>query len=194
MKTVRLVAERRLMRAIVRIALLIACAPALVLSSFSPAFATISCSAGNVTLNYGSYDVLAGTVLDAAGSITVQCSKSPGGSSNKNGNVTYTAALTPLTPRQLAPPSGADRLSHQLYLDSARIAQPWGDGTGGTFVITRTFPVPRDGSAIDAPQNFYGRITPGGQDVSPVSPGPAPTTYTQQFTVTVTCTAPAVAC
>ena len=192
MTKVRRVAGHRLMRAIRRFALLIAWASALVLSSVSPAFATLTCSAANVTLNYGSYDVLAGTVLDAAGAITVTCTKVAGGGQNVNGNVTYTAALTPLTPRQLAPPSGADRLSHQLYLDAARTAQPWGNGTGGTFVITRTFSVPRNSTTSDGPQNFYGRITPGGQDVSAASPGP--TTYAQTFTVTVTCTAPAVAC
>jgi spore coat protein U-like protein len=189
-----LVAVRRLMRAMGRFAMLIACASALVLSSVSPAFATLTCSAGNVTLNYGAYDVLAGTVLDAAGTITVTCTKVAGGGQNVNGNVTYTAALTPLPPRQLAPPSGADRLSHQLYLDAARTAQPWGNGTAGTFVITRTFSVPRNATTSDVPQNFYGRITPGGQDVSAASPGPPPTTYTQTFTVTVTCTSPAVAC
>lgn len=181
--------EHKRVRVIGRFVMLIACASALVLSSVSPAFAALTCSAANVTLNYGAYDVLAGAVLDAAGTITVSCTKTGGTGS---GNVTYTAALTPLTSRQLAPPSGTDRLSHQLYLDAARTAQPWGNGTGGTFVITRTFSVPRRTTTSDVPQNFYGRITPGGQDVS-ASPGP-PTIYTQTFTVTVTCTAPAVAC
>jgi spore coat protein U-like protein len=194
MTTVRLVTEHRLTRAMGRLLLLIACASALAVSSVSPAFATLTCSAGNVTLNYGFYDVLAGTVLDAAGTITVTCTKVAGGGNNTNANVTYTVSLTPLPPRQLAPPIGADRLSHQLYLDAARTAQPWGNATAGTFVIARTFFVPRNSTTADAPQNFYGRITPGGQDVSAASPGPPPTTYTQTFTVTVTCTTPAVAC
>lgn len=193
MTKVKRVAKQKLKRVMGRFTMLIACASAPVLFSVSPAFAALSCNAGNVTLNYGSYDVLAGTVLDAAGTITVTCTKSPGGGTNVNGNVTYAVALTPLPPRQLAPPIGADRLSHQLYLDSARTAQPWGNGTAGTFVITRTFSVPRNSTRSDVPQNFYGRIAPGGQDVSAASPAP-PTTYTQTFTVTVTCTAPAVAC
>ena len=189
MTKVKLVAKHELKRVMGRFAMPIACASALVLSSVSPAFATITCSAANVTLNYGSYDVLAGTVLDGAGTITVTCTRNGGPQ-----NVSYAVALTPLTPRQLAPPSGADRLSHQLYLDSARTAQPWGDGTAGTFVITRTLSVPFFSTRSDVPQNFYGRITPGGQDVSAASPGPPPTTYTQTYTVTVRCTAPAVAC
>jgi len=164
---------------------------ALALASIHPALAVLTCSAANVTLNYGSYDVLAGTVLDGAGSITVTCSKA---ASDGSGNVTYNVALTPLSLRELAPPSGSDRLSHQLYLDSARTAQPWGDGTAGTFVMTSTFSVPKKSTTSDVPINFYARISPGGQDVSAASPGPPPTTYTQIFTVTVTCTSPAGAC
>jgi spore coat protein U-like protein len=183
MTKVNLIAEHKLKRVMGRFAMLIACASALALFSVSPAFAALTCSAGNVPLNYGSYSVLAGTVLDAAGTITVTCTKTSGTAS---GNVTYTVKLTPLSPRQLAPP-GTDRLSHQLYLDSARTAQPWGDGNSGTFFITRTFSVPQRATTSDVPQNFYARITPGGQDVSAA-------TYTQTFTVTVTCTSPAVSC
>jgi spore coat protein U-like protein len=191
MTIVNFVSEHKLMRVIGRVVLLLACASALILSSVSPADAALTCSAANVTLNYGSYDVLAGTALNGAGTITVSCTKTgPTGT----GNVTYHAALTPLTPRQLAPPSGTDRLSHQLYLDSARSAQPWGDGTGGTFVITRTFRVLRRATTADVPQNFYAAVTPGGQDVSAAAPGPPPTTYSQTFTVTVTCTVPAGGC
>ncbi len=185
------VSKHRLLRLMGRFALLLACASMLVLSSVSPALAALTCSAANVTLNYGSYNVLAGTALNGAGTITVTCTKTGGTAA---GNVTYKAALTPLTPRQLAPPSGTDRLSHQLYLDSARTAQPWGDGTGGTFVITSTYSVPQRSTTSDVPKNFYAVITPGGQDVSAASPGPPPTTYTQTFTVTVTCTAPAGGC
>ena len=154
MTIVNFVSKHRLLRIVARFALLLACASALVLSSASPALAALTCSAANVTLNYGSYDVLAGTALNGAGTITVSCTKTgPTGT----GNVTYHAALTPLTPRQLAPPSGTDRLSHQLYLDSARTAQPWGDGTGGTFVITRTFRVLRRATTSDVPKEFLRR-------------------------------------
>jgi spore coat protein U-like protein len=191
MTKVNLVVEHKLMRVMSRLAMLIARALALVLSSVSPALAALTCSAANVTLNYGAYNVLAGTALNGAGTITVTCTKTGGTAA---GNVTYKAALTPLTPRQLAPPSGTDRLSHQLYLDSARTAQPWGDGTGGTFAITSTYSVPQRSTTSDVPKNFYAVITPGGQDVSAASPGPPPTTYTQTFTVTVTCTAPAGGC
>ena len=190
MTIVNFVAEHRLLRAMGRFALRLACVSALVLSSASSALAALTCSAANVLLNYGPYNVLAGSALNAAGTITVTCTKTGG---TGTGNVTYHAALTPLTPRQLAPLSGPGRLSHQFYVDSAR-TQPWGDGTGGTFVISGTFRVAKHRTATDVPKNFYAAITPGGQDVSAASPGPPPTTYTQTFTVTVTCTKPAGGC
>lgn len=186
-----LMSGRKLMRVMARYAMLIACAAALVWSSVSPALAMLRCDAADVTLNYGPYDVLAGTV-DGAGTITVTCTKSDTGA-NQDGTVFYSVALTPLGPRRLAPPSGTDRLSHQLYTDSAR-TQPWGDGTGGTSVIKGSLSVPRNRTRSDGPINFYGRIAPAGQDVSAASPGPPPTTYTQTFTVTVTCTSPARTC
>jgi spore coat protein U-like protein len=173
MTKVKRLAKHEFKRVMGRFTMLIACASALVLSSVSPARAALTCNAGNVTLNYGTYDVLAGTVLDAAGTITVTCTRSGGPQI-----VDYTIALTPLSPRQLS--SGFGSLDHQLYLDSARTAQPWGDGTGGTFVINGSFSVPNNSTASDVPKNFYARITPGGQDVSAAS-------YMQTFTVTVTC-------
>jgi len=191
MTKVRLVARQQLMRLMGRFAMSIASASALILFSVSPALASLTCSAANVTLNYGPYDVLAGTALDAAGTITVTCTRDQVGP--KSESVSYDVALTPLTPRQLAPPSGTDRLSQQFYVDSAR-TQPWGDGTGGTFLISGTFSVPKGSTTSDVPINFYASITPGGQDVSAASPGPPPTTYTQTFTVTVTCTSPAGGC
>jgi spore coat protein U-like protein len=143
----------------------------------------ITCTASNITLSFGAFDVLAGTTLDAAGSFTVTCVSSAA----QNRNVTYTARLAVTPARQMAPPAGADRLTYEVYVDSSR-TQPWGDGTGGTFTITNTFLVPRKSSASDAPRNFYARITPGGQDVSAASPPPPPTTYSQTLNVTVTCT------
>ena len=151
------------------------CAPAALL-------AQVTCTASNTTLDFGAYDVLAGTTLDAAGSFAVTCvNPDPG-----NVQVTYTAKLATSPSQQMAPPSGADRLSYVVYVDAAR-TQPWGDGTAGTFPITGSITVPGRSSVTDLALNYYGRITPGGQDVSAASPGPPPTTYTQTLAVTVTC-------
>ena len=143
----------------------------------------VTCTAANITLNFGSFDVLGGVVLDGAGSFTVTCVNSAGSSRT----VTYTAALATAPVRQMAPPAGADRLSYGAFVDASRL-QPWGDGTAGTFTITGTLTIPGKSSLSSAPHNYFARITPGGQDVSAASPGPPPTTYTQVLTVTVTCT------
>ena len=143
----------------------------------------VTCTAQNITLDFGAFDVLSGAVLDGAGSFTVTCDNSANGART----VVYTAALATAPARQMAPPSGPDRLSYGAFVDATRL-QPWGDGTGGTFTISGTLTIPRRSSLTSAPHNYFARITPGGQDVSAASPGPPPTTYTQTLTVTVSCT------
>jgi spore coat protein U-like protein len=182
--------DHTLMRALVRLARRFACVLALALVPASPALARIVCAAANVTLNYGAYDVLSGSALDVGGTIAVTCTKS-GTSNNVNGNISYSVALTPLTPRTLVPASGT-ALTHQLYIDSAR-TQPWGNGTVGTFAITGTVSVNKNATVTDVAKNFYASVTPGGQDVAAgtysTSKSPA-----VNFTVTVTCTSPAATC
>jgi spore coat protein U-like protein len=143
----------------------------------------VTCTAANISLNFGLFDVLGGAVLDGGGSFTVTCDNSTNGART----VVYTANLANAPMRQLAPPSGADRLTYGVFVDAARL-QPWGDGTVGTFTIVGTLTIPRRSSLTSAPHSYFARITPGGQDVSAASPGPPPTTYTQTLTVTVTCT------
>jgi spore coat protein U domain-containing protein, fimbrial subunit CupE1/2/3/6 len=147
------------------------------------ALGQVTCTAANITLNFGSFDVLGGAVLDGGGSFTVTCVNS----TNQARTVVYTANLATAPVRQMAPPSGADRLSYGAFVDATRL-QLWGDGTAGTFTITGTLTIPRRSSLTSAPHSYFARITPGGQDVSAASPGPPPTTYTQTLTVTVTCT------
>jgi spore coat protein U-like protein len=168
----------------------VACALLVFFVSAQSACAALACTAANVMLNYGAYDVLAGAALTGAGSFTVSCTKT---GRTASGNVTYTAKLTPLSPRELAPPSGTDRLTDEFYVDSG-LTQPWGDGTAGTFFFTGTLYVPRRTTRADVPKNFYAEISPGGQDVSAASPGPPPTTYTETLTVSVTCISPALSC
>ena len=137
----------------------------------------VTCTASNTLINFGSYDVLAGAPLDGAGSFSVTCSQS----GNRALAVVYSAKLATAPPRLLQPSIGADRLSYDVYVDAAR-TQRWGDGTGGTFVISGAISVPPHSSVTDAPKFYYGRISPAGQDVS------AAPSYAQTLTVTVTCT------
>jgi spore coat protein U-like protein len=105
--------------------------PALALALFfvlclpSALLAQVTSRASNTTLAFGAYDVLSATTLDATGSFTVTCVNTNSG----NAQVTYTAKLATSPAQQMAPPSGADRLSFVVYVDAAR-TQPWGDGNG----------------------------------------------------------------
>ena len=145
-----------------------------------------TCSPTSTTVNFGAYDVLGGGPLDAAGSFSVTCRLDR--SRDRSTRVVYAAKLATAPTRRLAPPAGGDRLGYDVYVDSAR-TQPWGDGAAGTFVISGAVTVPARGSATHGPRNYYGRIAPGGQDVSAASPGPPPTAYRQTLTITVTCQA-----
>ncbi len=162
----------------------------LLLAAPLAAHAQITCAASNITLNFGSYDVLSSTPANGAGSFQVTCTSV--GLLVPQTTVTYRVALASSPARRLAPPAGADRLIYEVYTDASR-TQPWGDGTGGTSVIQGSVTVPLSflfipGTVTDAPRNFYARITPGGQDVSAASPGPPPTIYQQTLPVTTTCT------
>lgn len=146
-----------------------------------------TCTASNTTVDFGAYDVLSGTPVNGNGSFSVTCLRTSNGSTH---TVTYSVALAGSPARQLAPPAGADRLTYEAFVDASR-TQPWGDGTAGTFVISGALDVPgaqKGGTATSGPIDYYVRITPGGQDVSAASPGPAPTLYQQTLTVTTTCT------
>ena len=154
-----------------------------------PAYAqqSITCTPSATTVNFGPYDILSGLTVAAVGSFTVTCISTGGG---VNRTVTYRVTIPPpgTTARQMKPPSPPDVITYTLYTDAARTIV-WGDGTGGTTPITGTLFVRRNGTpATSAAINYYGLITPGGQDVSAASPGPPPTTYSQSLTVTVTCT------
>lgn len=145
-----------------------------------------TCSPSSTTINFGAYDVVSGAPLDGAGSFSVTCRLDR--HRQRSTRVAYTARLATAAARQLAPPAGSDRLSYDVYVDAAR-TQPWGDGTGGTFTIGGAVTISGRSSVSDAPRYYYGRIAPGGQDVSAASPGPPPTAYRQTLTITVTCRA-----
>jgi spore coat protein U-like protein len=147
--------------------------------------APYTCVPTSNTIAFGAYNPI-GTApwIDGAGSFVIACTDS-GGNKNRTTTVDYTVTLSGQALRQLAPPAGTDRLNYNLYTDSGR-NNVWGNGTGGTFVITGSIDVPGRSTASTAPINYYGRVT-GAQDVSANSPGPAPTPYAQSLTITVTC-------
>lgn len=151
---------------------------------------TFRCVPSNNSILFGGYNPLSGTNLDSTATFIVSCTDT-GGNKTKTTNIDWTATLSSPALRQLAPPSGTDRLNYNLYVDSQRSA-PWGDGTNGTSTITGTLVVPGSATATSSPLTYYGRIGLG-QDVSATSPAPSPTTYQQSLTITVTCKAATVA-
>ena len=120
---------------------------------------TCTVSAGGVA--FGVYDPLGVAPLDSTGAIQVTCtSQSPP-------RVTYEIQLDPgqagsYMPRAMA--GGASQLVYNLYIDAARSAV-WGDGSGGTGVVTADYNLTPPGSTQTDTYTVYGRV-PAGQVVS----------------------------
>lgn len=138
-----------------------------------------TCSPSSTLLHFGAYDVLGGAPLDSAGHFSVTCRLDRG--RGRETRVRYSARLGTGTPRHLAALGHSDRLNYEVYVDAAR-TQPWGDGTGGTFSIEGEISVGGRSAVTDGPRYYYGRIAPGGQDVSAAL-------YGQVLTISVTCRA-----
>jgi len=149
---------------------------AIVLFLFVPD-ARAACSVSTTPVNFGSYDMFSPAPSDSAGSVTIDCSIPPPppnppvdvriaiGQSPNSGN------FIPRSMKNLARP---DLLNYNLYTNSSRTSV-WGDGTGGTSVITLNN-VNRN--APPRVMTVYGRI-PTGQDVSAGS-------YSDTLVVTIT--------
>ena len=140
-----------------------------------------TCSPSSTLIHFGAYDVLAGAPLDGAGQFSVTCRLDQGGGRGRDTRVQYSARLATGIPRRLDAVGSAERLSYEVYVDAAR-TQPWGDGTGGTFTVEGEVTVSGRTSVTDGPRYYYGRITPGGQDV-------AAAIYGQVLTISVSCRA-----
>jgi len=113
---------------------------------------TCSVSAGSVA--FGIYDPLAGAPLDSTGSIQATCT------SDRPPRVTYeirldTGQAGSFAPRAMA--GGASQLSYNLYIDAARSAV-WGDGSGGTSVVTADYNLTPPGSTQTDSYTVYGRV------------------------------------
>jgi spore coat protein U-like protein len=113
------------------------------------------CWVSTTPVNFGSYDIFATMPADSTGAVSLYC----------NQENFITASIAPSTnsgsfdPRQMRLATGTDLMDYNLYRDASR-TQIWGDGTGGTFMISGT--VARKGTVN---YTVYGRI-PAGQDIS----------------------------
>jgi spore coat protein U-like protein len=131
------------------------------------------CTMNATPVNFGNYDAFSTIPLDAAGVLTLNCSRDVVWA-----RVTLSTSSTSGTfnPRKMKRSGGNDLLGYNIYSDVTRTVI-FGDGTGGTSGLGLKRPTGRPqpwGQSI----NLYGRIPPG-QDV-PVG------TYSDTLTATVT--------
>jgi spore coat protein U-like protein len=124
-----------------------------ILLAAAPAFAWAGCALSASGVAFGVYNPSSPAPTDAAGSVAMQCT----GHDGDNG---YVISLDPGgagDPQRKMTASG-DSLRYQLYLDAAH-SQTWGDGNGGSSVISGS------GNGRKT-YSIYGRIT-ARQAVSP---------------------------
>lgn len=108
---------------------------------------SVECSVSTTGVSFGNYDVFSNVSLDGAGSVSVSCDAPAAYSiAISSGNGSYAA-------RWMA--SGTHQLAYNLYREASR-STIWGDGTGGSTVVT--------GSDTGATHTVYGRI-PSRQNV-----------------------------
>jgi spore coat protein U-like protein len=128
--------------------------------TFAP-FASATCSMSVQGVNFGSYDFMSSQDLDSAGHVMVTCDASSSFSiSLSTGAGTYASRTMQ---------SGAHLLHYNLYTDAAH-TMVWGDGTGGSVVVS--------GSGDSVDEVVYGSA-PAGQN-------PYIGTYSDAITVTLT--------
>ncbi len=118
------------------------------------------------------FGVVTGATVTAAGQVTLHCTG--------NGNVNYSLSLSTgssgsYTLRRMT--SGANRISYNLFTDTAR-TQIWGDGTGGSTTVTGQLKFQGVGN-LTIPISVYGTY--------PVQPLPAPGSYADTITVSMSC-------
>lgn len=125
------------------------------LASGGAGAATCTLSASGVA--FGVYDPLAPAALDTTGTVQVTCT------STTPPHVTYEVQLDTGQTGSFAPramTSGTGQLTYNLYIDAARSAV-WGDGTGGTTVVTADYNLTPPGSTQTDTYTVYGRAAAG---------------------------------
>lgn len=118
------------------------------------------CTVSATTLNFGGYDISAGSPVNATGSISVTCSPSTATVVKLDVGLNSGGSFNP---RKML--GAGDYIEYNLYTDAA-CTMIWGDGTGNTFTQA-------GGSNLVV----YGRIPP----LQKVKPG----TYSDFLTIIV---------
>ena len=149
-------------------------------AALAPSFAgAYTCSVSVPALNFGNYDVFAASALQSATTLTLTCNRQDTDPRSTSG-LPYTIALSTgssTTYAQRTLLSGSDALGYNLYKDSAR-TRVWGDGNGGSNLVSGTTSKIGVGVAGTAQQTIYGKI--------PAQQNAAVGAYSDGIVVTVT--------
>ncbi len=129
-----------------------------------------SCTVTATGVSFGNYNVVNASPTDSTGSVRVRCTLLVA----LAGSFTVDLSTGSGTYAQRTLHNGAPVLEYNLYTDVAR-TQIWGNGSGGSFRITRNFTALL---SVDQTMTVYGRIR-AGQNVPAGS-------YSDTIIVTVT--------
>jgi spore coat protein U-like protein len=119
-------------------ALLAALAASLTFSATGSRAADCGVSVGS-PLNFGIYDTI--NALPGSTVITVSCTRSGGPAETVPIAIALSSGPGSYSARQMKLTTGPDLMLYNLYTTLAR-TQVWGDGTGGTAVVTDTINLP----------------------------------------------------
>lgn len=128
-----------------------------VLAAFAaPSALAASCTLTLSGMTFGSYDVLTPTALDSVSTLNVACTRTLFPSERVDYTLTASVGSgASYASRSMA--QGAERLGYNLYRNTAR-TQIWGNGTGGSSVITGTHTLNNGNPNRNRNHSIYGRI------------------------------------
>jgi len=132
----------------------------------------LACSASTTGVAFGNYDPSTALPTKTVGNVRVACSVALVSVLTQINIRLSTGISGSYTPRKLA--SGVNTLDYNLYTDLLNTSV-WGDGTGGTGIVTHNVLIAVLGTVIDSP--VYGTIAAG--QYVPVG------SYSDSITVTV---------
>jgi spore coat protein U-like protein len=141
----------------------------------TPALA-LSCDFTVSDLSFGFYDIVGTTPTDSTASLTVTCERAKKDPAQVKYDVSLGASTSgSMNPRALQGPN-PDPLFYNIFTDATRLVV-WGDGTGGTSVVTGHIRPIKQNDTGSLTHIFYGRIFP----LQPVLPG----SYADSITLTI---------
>jgi spore coat protein U-like protein len=115
------------------------------------AWGAVTCTVSTSGVAFGTYNAIGNQNADTIGTIAVTCNGNVGDQANyqialSTGSGSYTARLMP---------GPSDNMQYNLYKDAAR-SVVWGDGTGGTSVVTDSYIL--DSTSVVKYYSVYGRV------------------------------------